>query len=379
MSSLLLNKEVVSYYKSIKGIKFDSDLLRKIGAELGYDYSILEDFVKSQKGNFSKMIKGIRPINKDYIIPLEKIFGVPVAKLINPDAYTYLINKENIPFLKGIKYYAYMDDMNLYTNELSKMTDKSGCPIIFKTDEFEKSFIDYVVEYNSVNAIKYLYEVIQIKLEWYHNQFSVNGEGFKHNHLYNSFLFTKMIADLNDEKMFFDIYDTYNMFVTNGHYGGMYGNYEQDEFLKIILNNECLFNDIFREKAYLHICSNSEKRKSEMESYTVNVINPIIINCLRYAVNHLDNYKNHAIRILKFAKEHNRKIIDKLGDSNYFYIMTDLGGIYSTDGNIIDLLIYCNVDCNDITINELIEELPKNENGRFYYYKYKDEHSLKNR
>ena len=120
-----------------------------------------------------------------------------------------------------------------------------------------------------------------------------------------------MIANMNDDKLFFNIYDTYNMFVTNGHYGGKSGVYEQDEFLKIILDNEHLFKDIFRRREYLHICTNLERRSKNLESYTINTINPIIIGCLRYAINNLEKYKDQAIRILDFAIMHNKKIIDK--------------------------------------------------------------------
>lgn len=374
MSMLLLNKEVVNYYKELKGIKYDSDLLRKIGIELGYNFNVIEAFIKSQKGNFSKIVKGIRTINKEYIIPLEKIFGVPIAKLVEPDAYTFLINKDNIPYLKGIKYYAYMDDMDLYKDELLKITDVRGNPIICNPDEFGKTFLDYVVEYNSVNAIKFLYETFQIKLKWYHNFFYINDKKCFNITLCNSIPLAKMIANMNDDKLFFNIYDTYNMFVTNGHYGGKSGVYEQDEFLKIILDNEHLFKDIFRRREYLHICTNLERRSKNLESYTINTINPIIIGCLRYAINNLEKYKDQAIRILDFAIMHNKKIIDKLGDSDY-YIMNDLGGIFSRDENLIDLLIYCNSNCYDIVVKQLIEKLPKNENGCFNYYKYKNMNS----
>lgn len=374
MSMLLLNKEVVNYYKELKGIKYDSDLLRKIGIELGYNFNVIEAFVKSQKGNFSKIVKGIRTINKEYIIPLEKIFGVPIAKLVEPDAYTFLINKDNIPYLKGIKYYAYMDDMDLYKDELLKITDVRGTPIICNSDEFGKTFLDYVVEYNSINAIKFLYETFQIKLKWYNNFFYINDKKYFNITLCNSIPLTKMIANMNDDKLFFNIYDTYNMFVTNGHYGGKSGVYEQDEFLKIILDNEHLFKDIFRRREYLHICTNLERRSKNLESYTINTINPIIIGCLRYAINNLEKYKDQAIRILDFAIMHNKKIIDKLGDSDY-YIMNDLGGIFSRDENLIDLLIYCNSNCSDIIVKQLIEKLPKNENGCFNYYKYKNMNS----
>ena len=63
MSKLFLEKKVVSYYKEIKGIKYDIDLLRRIGKELGYGGDVLEEFVLSAKGNFSKILKGKRKIN----------------------------------------------------------------------------------------------------------------------------------------------------------------------------------------------------------------------------------------------------------------------------------------------------------------------------
>ena len=130
MSELILNKEVVNYYKSLKGIKYDIDLLKKIGVELNYHDETLYKFISDKKANFSKILNGSRSITKEYIIPLEKIFGVPIAKLTDPDAYNYLINKEDIPYVKGIKYYAYMDNMDLYVYELSKLTDNKTLAIV---------------------------------------------------------------------------------------------------------------------------------------------------------------------------------------------------------------------------------------------------------
>ena len=62
MNDLYLNKEVVNYYKGLKGIKYDSDLLRKIGKKLNYKDETLENFVNAHKSNFSKMLKGKRKL-----------------------------------------------------------------------------------------------------------------------------------------------------------------------------------------------------------------------------------------------------------------------------------------------------------------------------
>lgn len=375
MSNLFLNKEIVKYYKELNGIKFDIDLLKKIGTELNYKFEVLDDFIKSQKGNFSKMLKGLRPLNTDYIVPLEKIFGVSMSKLVEPDAYKFLINKEDIPYLKGIKYYAYMDDMDLYINELSKLTDNKGELIIFNKDEYGKSFIDYIAEYNSINAVKYLYENLDIKLKWYDNYFSVNDKRIINMNLCSSIPFVRMIASLNDAKLFSDIYDTYNMFITNGHYGGKNSFFEQEDFLRIILDNEHLFKDIFKIREYMHICSDNEKRKLKKDYYTINTINPIINVCLRYALNNLDKYKEKATKILNFAIKHNSDVINKLGENHFIYKMTELGGIYSKEDDLIDILIYSDIKTEDYTINKFINQLPKYENGCFNYYTYKNMNS----
>lgn len=368
MSNLFLNKEIVSYYKEIKGIKYDNDLLKKIGNELEYKDDVLEKFIKTQKGNFSKIIKGIRPINKDYIIPLEKIFGVPVAKLIEPETYNYLINKENIPFLKGIRYYAYKDDMNLYYNELSKNTDNKGNSIIFNKDEFGRTFLDYVVEYKSFNAIKYLYDKYQLKLKRYDNFFQVNGEHFIDINFCNSILFARMVSELNDTKLFYDIYNTYDIIDGDNLV------YQQDDFLKIILDNDNLFNEMFKTKEYLFEYSNYEKRLYKIDSFPINTINPIINNCLKYAINNIDKYKKQAIKMLNFALVYNKDVIKKLDKNCHFYSMTNSGALIRGH-EIIDLLIYSNEQVTDDSIQKLIDKLPKCENGCFNLYKYENMNS----
>ena len=51
--------------------------------------------------------------------------------------------------------------------------------------------------------------------------------------------------------------------------------------------------------------------------------------------------------------------------------MTELGGIYSNEDDLIDILIYSDIKTENQTINKLINQLPKYENGCFNYYTYK--------
>ena len=207
----------------LKGIKKYSYLLIDIAHELGIKGQEAYEFAKKEKSNFSKMLKGYRPLKHDFIIPLEKIFGISLARLLEEDAYKLPVQKENVPFDKGFRYYAYLDDPKLYKEEFDLLLTKDGKSIITRTDEFDKTFLDYLVEYHSVNGVRYLYEEYGIKLKYSHNQFTFNkNKGVTWINLDNAIGFARLVASMNDVDLFNDIYDTYNMFFSNGHYAEGY-------------------------------------------------------------------------------------------------------------------------------------------------------------
>ena len=61
------------------------------------------------------------------------------------------------------------DDAKLYKEEFDLLLTKDGKSIISETDEFGKTFLDYVVEYRAVNGVRYLHDEYGIKLKWYYN------------------------------------------------------------------------------------------------------------------------------------------------------------------------------------------------------------------
>ena len=157
-------KNNIDHYMNLKGIQMYSHLLVNIAHELGIKGQEAYEFASKEKSNFSKMLKRERPLKYEFIVPLEKIFGVSLARLIDEDAYKLPVEKKNVPFNKGFRYYAYLDDPQLYRNEFNLLLASDGKSIITQTDEFGKTFLDYVVEYRSVNGVKYLYEEYGIKL-----------------------------------------------------------------------------------------------------------------------------------------------------------------------------------------------------------------------
>ncbi|MEI3326523.1 MAG: hypothetical protein V8R64_08800 [Thomasclavelia sp.] len=107
------------------------------------------------------------------------------------------------------------------------------------------------VEYRSVNGVRYLHDEYGIKLRWYHNQFEFRKDkGDIWINFENWIEFARLVASMNDVELFNDIYDSYNMFFTNGHYATENCIFCQSEYLEIILDNVNLFNSIFEIKSY---------------------------------------------------------------------------------------------------------------------------------
>ena len=351
-------KNNIDHYMKLKGIKMYSHLLIDIAHELGIKGQEAYIFADREKSNFSKMLKGERPLKYNFIIPLEKIFGISLARLLYEDAYKLPVKKENVPFNKGFRYYAYLDDPKLYKEEFDLLLAKDGKSILTQTDEFGKTFLDYVVEYHSVNGVRYLHDEYGIKLKWYHNQFEFRkNKGITWIHFENCIEFARLVASINDVELFNDIYDSYNMFFTNGHYATENCIFCQSEYLEIILDNDDLFHSIFEIKSYELRLGSIGRRKKQVDSITYRSINPIINNCLRYALKHLDKYKHRAIDILKFGIAYNRRIASKIVFEDC-YICNELGGLKDLKNeDYYDIVVFVDVKVKDDEIESLINQL----------------------
>ena len=361
-------KNNIDHYMELKGIKMYSHLLVDIAHELGIKGQDAYKFANKEKSNFSKMLKDERPLKYEFIIPLEKIFGVSLARLLDEDAYKLPTEKDNVPFNKGFRYYAYLDDTKLYKEEFNLLLARDGKSILTQTDEFGKTFLDYVVEYRSVNGVRYLHEEYGIKLKWSFNNFEFRKDsGITWINFDNCIAFARLVASMNDAELFNDIYDSYNMFLSNGHYGSNDAVFCQSEYLEIMLDNDNLFNSIFEIRPYEYVLAGSRvKREKQVDSITYYSINPIINNCLRYALEHLDKYKYRAIDILKFGIKHNTEIINKVGADAYC-ICNELGGVIDSGRtdlfscDVDNIAVCVDMEVNDDEINALIKQLPKSE------------------
>ena len=351
----------IDHYMKLKGIKMYSHLLVDIAHQLGINGKEAYAFAEKEKGNFSKMLKGQRPLKYEFIVPLEKIFGVSLSRIIDENAYKLPVEKDNVPFNKGFRYYAYLDDPDLYQHEFDKLLTKDGKSILSNSDEFGKTFLDYVVEYRAINGVRYLYDTYGITLKWYYNNFDFNKEkGMTWCNFENAIEFARLVASMNDADLFNAIYDSYNMFYTNGHYGSSDSVFCSSEYIEILLENKAIFDSLFVIKNYDLKLGSISKRKLKTDVVHCSSINPILNNCLNYALKHLDKYKSQAMAILKFGIIHNKKIASE-NDVNNCYVCNDLGGLKNLeDENYYECVILANENStSDSDVEELIKELPK--------------------
>ena len=351
-------KSNIDHYMEQKGIRMYSHLLVDIAHELGIKGQQAYAFAEREKSNFSKMLKGERPLKYEFIIPLEKIFGVSLARLLDENAFKMPVEKDNVPYNKGFRYYAYLDDPKLYKEEFDLLLAKDGKPIISQTDEFGKTFLDYVVEYRAVNGVRYLHDEYGIKLKWYYNNFDFNkSKGVTWINFDNAIEFARLVAGMDDADLFNDIYDSFNMFFTNGHYDNDSIFYNAN-YLEILLDHDHLFNSIFEIKPYRHELSSKQKSEKKVDFVTYYSINPIINNCLRYSLQYLDKYKHRAKDILKFAINYNKRIANEIDET--YYICNDLGGIkFFRNDDYYNLVVFVDVEIDDPDIQKLIDCLPK--------------------
>lgn len=353
-------KENIRYYMHLKNIKNDSALLRYIACELGFIKRKDQDsFVRAQKANFSKMLNGKRQLSYDFIIPLEKIFGVPFAKIVEPNAYKLPIDKENVPYSKGFRYYAYLDDPELYEKELFKLLATTKEDNFCSTDEFHKTFLDYVVEYNSVNGIRFLKEKYNLKLDRFDNHFTCDL-GLVFFLTDKSIELARMISNMNDVKLFNDIYDSRRMMASNGYYLDI-TIFNRDDFAEIILENEGLFESLFDSIQYSYEYGPLGKKRHNKESMDFVSINPVINTCLRFGLSKLEKYRTQVVKILKFGLTHNRETFLKMKGKSYQYTVTECGALYNyTEDIILDVIVQSKIDItNDKEIDEMINNLPK--------------------
>lgn len=344
-------------YMKIKGIKFYSELLKRIGIELGLNYIESIEFVKKQKSNFSKMLKGERPLERKYIEPLEQILGVSLVKLTGEFSSLKDLNKDEIPFIKGFRYYAYKDDLNLY-DELDKSCTIDSDSVLTNSDEFNKFFLDYLVEYQAINGVEFLYKKHKLYIDE-SCLAKVEVESYRR-FLHSNYRIevAKFIARKGNGKLFENVFHNFSFVIFNRwDCENLWCN--QDEFLCEVIKNEDIFKSLFDTNEYSFESINRGCKPLSDIKPNLHMINPLLSFCLDCALKKLDQFKNEAVEILNFAYKYNNIVISKL-DSNYDGYFVDSKYYISERGGMVcgNLILPTITETGDKEIDDLIKNLP---------------------
>lgn len=281
-------------------IENDKALLIKIIEMIGKERVTIDTYEK-KKSNFSKMLSGERDFTLDYIVALEKIFNVP-----------FLYIKEGktefemgfIP--KGMRYTCYKNSYDAF-EELDKDLTDNCCSVLTSSDEYGKYLLDYIIEYNSIEGIRYLVNKHELKYRSINDtMFLDNGMIFARNDNY-VFLISKMLVDNNEVELFNSVFDAYSMIFYYSDYRSIYVNVD---FIKLILNNELIFNSIFTCRELDWSYGNSGNTFVKENDEKLLFVNPLINIIYNYAINHYSIYEKQINKILKEALKLNEKVLN---------------------------------------------------------------------
>jgi len=358
-------EENINKYMSLKGIKTYTKLLILIGKKL--KEKDFYEFARKEKSNFSKMLKGERQLKYEFIIPLEEIFGVPLAKILNEDKFFSTFNKDDTPFICGFRYYAYKDDFELYKRLDEAHVESSFYPYE-QTDEFDHFFIDYLIEYHSYNGFKFLayehnFKTNKLNLNTYiiDDKIMIAYQS-SHDEL------AKTIIGFDDVKLYDQIYgDCY--FLVHYYNSGLstvfcnFQHYPENVFAESILNTKNIFKTIFREKDFKYQDFNDHivSIPAQNNNPDIHLLNPLINICLDIGLRKLNKYKSKVIEILNFGIRYNAKILDKIKKENKEHCYTEkFGALYSSHELYSTIVIVDNkIEITDEEVGKLINSLPK--------------------
>ena len=344
-------KKNIDRYMDIKQIKYYSDLLLLIGKELGVNNPY--DFADKEKSNFSKMLKGERPLKHEFIIPLEKIFGVSMARLLNDNAYALPLDKEDMPYIKSNRYYAYKDDMALFEDEFEKtMISTDGYPTVCNSDEFNKTFLDYVVEYRSVNALRFLLRKHNLKpTPFNRNSFTIDNSFSIFASSGNDLL--KMVIQEDDVELFRSLFDPFETCI---RFHVSYDQLRLDlQTFEFILNSEKIFNYLFEPKQLKYKDFNSSVVGHDDE--IIVLLNPLLSECLDYALSDLSKYSNRARQILLFGIDYNKKALESIDVDSRYLRVEEYGCVYCSGYELVTSIVYPEYSTDDKEMVELIDKL----------------------
>ena len=363
-------------------------LLRKIFKCSVRDESITDvQWATNQKSNFTNMLKGKRPFTVEMILGLEHVLNTSMDSIINDLPY-----KERYQ-PRGLEYTVACDDFSEYL-KLDGETDDEAVNILRNTDEYNKSLLDYIIKYRSVNGIRFLCEKHNFFFNPMNNMFNADSSMPIICGNYDSapMEIAKLLAEKEETDLFIEIFDPFyetSRYVDTDRYL-----YNKKEFVRTVLTSGKVLQKMLSSKEIPIKDANRGLVSYGYDFDDVSFINPLLMLLLQEAVNQ-SNY-TYIKQIVDFGRDFNKKqlqfIQERRSEKQLKNIRVDDSGCLS-DGaiKIGNLLVYSEpidptlpdkvkILLNDLTAQkEELELLPEidYDGGVHKVFKIKDNYVLK--
>ena len=292
---VLSNPEIKTYKK----------LLTKVGEYLHKDDP--KTFAEDNLGNFSKMLREGEPdgrnMNKEFIAPIEIILNVSFDRLKNDENIEF----SNIALTKSFKHYAVADNPNWY-QELNDARSIFDELIVRNSDEYDKYLLDYLVEYQAINGIRYLVSQFGFHYDFTENEYLLTDD-FKTRMLHNvgKDQISQLIIGKGDiqlfKKVYGDIFETtikdFNSYLLNSNYL-----LKKDYFVSQLMHNQELFSELFK-KTKKVLSPKINYGIVDQNEVTVPLVNPLLVVCLNYGLDHIDEFCEQVKDLIEGGICHN--------------------------------------------------------------------------
>lgn len=192
------------------------------------------DWVKSKLPDFPDKIKGNgRGFDDEDIKAIEKATDMRWVDIVEPQAQNRKA-KEFKP--RGLRYTAYLDDESEY-NEWLEASNKG---VISSYDEYDKTLLDYIVEFKSEVGLRFLIEHNGL---WFDERFGVYS--FYHDRKQTDAIW-KWLLELDNGELFTRMIDDQKLFF-NDYYIEEFGN---DDLIEKLIGTTKIFNALCQPRVY---------------------------------------------------------------------------------------------------------------------------------
>ena len=274
-------------------------LLRKIFKCSVRDESKTDvQWATNQKSNFTNMLKGKRPFTVEMILGLEHVLHTSMDSIINGLPY----NERYQP--RGLEYTVVCDDFSAYL-KLDGETDDEAVNILRNTDEYNKSLLDYIIKYRSVNGIRFLREKHNFFFNPMNNMFNTDSSMpiICGNFDSAPMEIAKLLAEKEETNLFIEIFDPFyeiSRYVDTDRYL-----YNKKEFIRTVLTSGKVLQKMLSSKEMSIKDANRGLISCGYNFDDVSFINPLLRLLLQEAVNQ-GNY-TYIKQIVDFGRDFNKK------------------------------------------------------------------------